>query len=133
MARLTPDTTRIELERQRFRAQLETALREEDDPLAVYDQFVQWTLKNYGDNNPNSGLLELLEQATGQFKEDPLYRTDLRYLKLWSLYASQVDRPKAIAVYAYLLANDIGTSYSILYEGYASFLEADGRFVVLGC
>lgn len=127
--RAANDTEKIELERQRFKAQLATAIEEEDDPLAVYDQFVQWTITNYGDNDPDSGLRELLKQATGEFKEDPLYKTDLRYLKLWSLYAGLFDRPEAIAIYGYLLGNGIGTSYSMLYEGYASLLEADGRFV----
>ncbi|RDB26141.1 Checkpoint serine/threonine-protein kinase bub1 [Hypsizygus marmoreus] len=125
--RAANDAAKIEQERQKFRAQLATAINEEDDPLAVYDQFVQWTLKIYGKDDPDSGLLELLERATREFKGDPLYKTDLRYLKLWSLYAGLMKRPGAIEIYAYLLGNDIGTSYSMLYEGYAALLEADGR------
>lgn len=120
---------KTDLERQIFRTQLETAVNEEDDPLAVYNQFVQWTIKNYGESDPDSGLLELLEQATREFKEDPVYKTDLRYLKLWSLYARQVERTAAIDIYADLLSNDIGISYSALYEEYAALLEADGRRV----
>lgn len=122
---------KIDRERDNFRAQLETALNEEDDPLAVYNQFVQWTVKNYGENDPDSGLLELLEQATKQFKDDPVYKTDLRYLKLWSLYARQVERPAAIDIYTDLFTNDIGISYSALYEEYAALLEADGRCVIV--
>ncbi|KAG6908339.1 hypothetical protein DXG01_005250 [Tephrocybe rancida] len=118
---------RNEIERQKFKRRLATAINEEDDPLDVYDQFVQWTVKVYGENDPNSGLLELLGQATKAFMNDPIYKTDLRYLKLWTLYAGQVDRPVAIDIYANLLANEIGTSFSILYEGYAALLEVDGR------
>jgi checkpoint serine/threonine-protein kinase len=121
------DAGKLQLKKDEFRAKLSTAINEEDDPLAVYDQFVQWTLKTYGENNPNSGLLELLEQATREFRDDPLYKTDLRYLKLWSLYARQVERSGAIAIYAYLVSNEIGTSYSVLYEEYATLLDADGR------
>lgn len=129
--RLAPgDVRKLEQEKQEFRTKLATAINDEDDPLAVYDQFIQWTLKTYGEDDPNSGLSELLEQATKEFKEDPLYKTDLRYLKLWSLYARQVDRSGAIAIYAYLVSNEIGTSYSVLYEEYATLLEADGRCVV---
>ncbi|KAG6817337.1 hypothetical protein H0H87_009935 [Tephrocybe sp. NHM501043] len=117
---------RIDSERLRFKQKLATAISEEDDPLAVYDQFVQWTVQTYGENNPNSGLLELLGQATRAFMNDPIYKTDLRYLKLWTLYAGQVDRPAAIDIYANLLASEIGTSFAILYEGYASLLEAGG-------
>jgi checkpoint serine/threonine-protein kinase len=123
------DAEKINLERQNFREQLSTAINEEDDPLAVYNQFVQWTVKNYGENDPDSGLLELLEQATREFKEDPVYKTDLRYLKIWSLYARQVERSAGIDIYAYLLSNEIGISYSVLYEEYAALLEADGRCV----
>jgi checkpoint serine/threonine-protein kinase len=124
------DVGKLQFEKQEFRAKLATAINEEDDPLAVYDQYVQWTLKTYGENNPSSGLLELLEQATREFREDPLYKTDLRYLKLWSLYARQVERSGAIAIYTYLVSNEIGTSYSILYEEYATLLDADGRCVL---
>ncbi|GLB40448.1 putative mad3/BUB1 hoMad3/BUB1 homology region 1 [Lyophyllum shimeji] len=126
--RSTNDAKSLDLERQQFRARLATAISEEDDPLAVFDQFVQWTIRNYGENDPASGLVELLQQATAEFKNDPIYRTDLRYLKLWTLYASQVPRPEAINIYANLLAKEIGTSFAILYEGYATVLEVDGRW-----
>ena len=116
-------------ERQRYRTKLAKALTEEDDPLAVYYQFVEWTLKHYGEKDPKSGLTQLLEEATRVFKDDKLYKTDLRYLKLWSLHARQVSRADAIAMYASLISNDIGTSYSILYEEYANLLAKDGRCV----
>jgi checkpoint serine/threonine-protein kinase len=120
-----------EREMQKFRARLANALTEEDDPLAVYHQFVQWTIKNYGENNPRSGLKELLKEATTMFKDDSVYKTDLRYLKIWALYARQMDKVSALAIYASLIANDIGTSYSALYEDYAKLLESEGRYVFL--
>lgn len=116
-------------ERQRYRAKLANAFTEEDDPLAVYYQFVEWTLKHYGDRDPESGLTQLLEEATRVFKDDELYKTDLRYLKLYSLHARQLPRADAIAIYASLISNNIGTSYSMLYEEYATLLEKDGRCV----
>lgn len=116
-----------ERERQKFKARLATALTEDDDPLAVYHQFVQWTIKNYGENDPKSGLKDLLKAATSQFKDDPLYKTDLRYLKMWALHGRQMDRSNAMAMYASLMSNDIGTSYSALYEDYANLLEDDGK------
>ncbi|KAJ3504318.1 hypothetical protein NLJ89_g7994 [Agrocybe chaxingu] len=117
-----------ERERQKYKARLATALNEEDDPLATYHQFVQWTVKSYGERDPASGLVELLKEATSQFKEDSVYKTDLRYLKIWALYARQMDTAGAISLYAYLIANDIGTSYSALYEDYANLLEYSGRW-----
>lgn len=120
-----------EREMQKFRARLANALTEEDDPLAVYYQFVQWTIKNYGENNPRSGLKELLKEATTMFMDDSVYKTDLRYLKIWALYARQMDKVSALAIYASLIANDIGTSYSALYEDYTTLLESEGRYVFL--
>ena len=127
--RISNGTSNVEIEheRQNYRSRLATALTEEDDPLAAYHQFVHWTIKNYGENNPRSGLKDLLKEATTQFKGDPLYKTDLRYLKLWALYARQVDKASALSIYASLLADDIGTSYSALYEDYASLLESAGK------
>lgn len=116
-----------ELQRQQYRKQLDTALDEEDDPLAVYHQFVQWTIKNYTEGDSKSGLLELLEEATRKFKNDPMYKADLRYLKLWTLYAKHCERHGALSIYKYLMTNEIGISYSLLYEEYANALELEGR------
>lgn len=116
-----------ELQRQQYRKQLDTALDEEEDPLAIYHQFVQWTIKSYGEDDPKSGLLELLEESTRKFKNDPLYKADLRYLKLWTLYAKRCERHGALSIYKYLMTNEIGISYSLLYEEYANALELEGR------
>ena len=129
--RTTDGTVDADCDRERklYQSRIATALNEEEDPLATYHQFVQWTIKNYGENDPKSGLLELLKDATNQFKNDSLYKTDLRYLKLWALYARQVEKAGAISIYSYLVSNDIGTSYSALYEDYANLLEDEGRWV----
>ncbi|PPQ99147.1 hypothetical protein CVT24_009337 [Panaeolus cyanescens] len=117
-----------ERQRQIFKGRVATALKEEDDPLAVYEQFVKWTIKNYGDRStPESGLLELLKEATSQFEDDDAYKNDLRYLKLWALYAKQMDRRNAIKVYGRVISSNIGTTYSALYEDYANLLEDEGR------
>ncbi|KAJ7650283.1 Mad3/BUB1 homology region 1-domain-containing protein [Roridomyces roridus] len=117
---------KLAAERARLQAGLLTA-KEDDDPLAAYDYFIKWTVSNYPDNDPDSGLRELLHEATGAFRNDPLYKTDLRYLKLWLLYIRQLGRTEGITEFAFLLANGIGASYSVLYEEYANVLELEGR------
>lgn len=112
-------------ERRKLREQIDNALQEEDDPLAAYDQFVKWTIKNYAEEDSESGLVALLEEATGKFKDDSGYKSDLRYLKLWCQYARHVDSP--VAVFALLVENDIGARFAMLYEEYAKALEAEGR------
>ena len=118
----------LDKKREKYKAQLLVALQEEEDPLALYEQFVKWTLDNYSDRLiTRSGLLELLEEATRQFKDDAAYKGDLRYLKLWSLYARHVEDPAVI--YAFLISNEIGTMYAQVYEEYAAALERNGRCV----
>ncbi|KAK1226569.1 protein kinase [Marasmius sp. AFHP31] len=103
------------------------AILEEDDPLAVYYDYVQWVVSNVSFNDPDTGLAEVLEKATNAFREESIYKNDLRYLKLWTLRARHVDLSAALSYYSQLLKNGIGISYSLLYEEYAKLLEAKGR------
>ena len=115
--------------RKRYRANVEIALEDkDDDPLEAYWRFVHWTLENYPQGqSAESGLLELLEEATRVLKDNRngQWRGKLTYLKLWILYASFVEKPTII--YKFLLANDIGTDHALLYEEHAVALERAGR------
>ncbi|KAG0704957.1 Mad3/BUB1 homology region 1-domain-containing protein [Suillus ampliporus] len=115
--------------RKRFRTNVQIALEDEDDdPLEAYSRFVQWTLENYPQGqSAESGLLELLEEATRVLKDnrEGLWKGKSAYLKLWVLYASYVEKPTII--YKFLLANDIGTDHALLYEEHAAALERAGR------
>jgi Mad3/BUB1 homology region 1 len=117
--------------RNRLRINVELALEDEDgDPLEAYCRLVYWTLENYPQgHSAESGLLELLEEATRVLKDhsDGVFREDMKYLKLWLLYASYVERPTII--YKFLIANDIGIGFALLYEEHAAVLERDGRYV----
>ncbi|KAF9477794.1 hypothetical protein BDN70DRAFT_880732 [Pholiota conissans] len=113
----------------RLRINVELALEDEDDdPLEAYCRLVNWTVENYPQgHSAESGLLELLEEATRVLKDDRggKWRCDMKYLKLWLLYASYVEKPTII--YKFLIANDIGTEFALLYEEHAAVLERDGR------
>jgi hypothetical protein len=115
----------------RHRLNIHLALQhddDDDDPLGAYTAFVNWTLEAYPQGqSAESGLLELLEEATRVLKDDRggRWRVELRYLKLWVLYAGYVEKPGV--VYMFLLANDIGTAWALLYEEYAGVLERSGR------
>ena len=115
--------------RNRLRINVELALDDEDgDPLDAYCQLVYWTVENYPQGpSVESGLIELLEEATRVLKDDRSgrWRGELKYLKLWLLYASFVEKPTII--YKFLIANEIGTNFALLYEEYAAVLERDGR------
>ncbi|KAJ7468011.1 Mad3/BUB1 homology region 1-domain-containing protein [Mycena latifolia] len=115
--------------RNRLRINVEIALEdEEDDPLEAYCHLVNWTVENYPQgHSAESGLLELLEEATRVLKDnrEGRWRREIKYLKLWLLYASFVEKPTII--YDFLIANEIGTDFALLYEEFAAVLERDGR------
>lgn len=118
----------LEQHRQLANAQIrDLSVDEEADPLAVYDNLIQWTLKNYHDHS-QSGLIELLEECLMKFKDDPRYTgAEFRYVTLWIHFANRVERPSV--VFAYMMEKGIGKLYSILFEGYAESLEREGRSV----
>jgi checkpoint serine/threonine-protein kinase len=118
------NSDKLDKERRKYRALITTALTEDEDPLAAYEQFVQWTVKTYGMEDPNSGLLDLLEETTRQFKDDDGYKGNRRYLDLWVMYAKLVEDP--VTVYSFLVENGIGSAFCLLYEEYARVLERDG-------
>jgi checkpoint serine/threonine-protein kinase len=119
----------FDAESSRRRSQIASEIDEADDPLALYDSFVKWIFAEYPrEHLASSGLIELLEEATRRYKGDSSYKSDLRYLKLWRLYASLVDKPSV--VYKFILTNGIGTVYALLFEDYALALERDGRCVM---
>lgn len=121
--------SRLMAARTRHRINVEVALDdEEDDPLEAYCRFVYWTVENYPQgHSAESGLLELLEEATRMLKDDRdgKWRGDLRYLKLWVLYATYVEKPAII--FKFCVVNEIGTSHALLYEEFATVLERAGR------
>ena len=124
-----PSISQLDQKREKYRAQLSVALQEDEDPLALYEQFIKWTADSYPERHlSRSGLLELLEEATRQFQDDAAYKGDLRYLKLWSLYARHVEDPAVI--FKYLVSHEIGVVYAQVYEEYATELEKSGRCVV---
>jgi checkpoint serine/threonine-protein kinase len=123
-----PSLDAINAESSRLRSQIASEIDEADDPLALYDRFVKWIFDEYPrEHLASSGLVEQLEEATRRYKDDSSYKSDLRYLKLWTLYASLVDKPSV--VYKFILTNGIGTVYALLFEDYALTLERDGRCV----
>ncbi|KAJ7778143.1 Mad3/BUB1 homology region 1-domain-containing protein [Mycena metata] len=115
--------------RNRLRINVELALEdEEDDPLEAYCRLVNWTVENYPQgHSAESGIIELLEEATRVLKDDRegMWRGEMKYLKLWLLYTSFVEKPTII--YNFLIANEIGTDFALLYEEFADVLERDGR------
>ncbi|KAL1949464.1 hypothetical protein VTO73DRAFT_8345 [Trametes versicolor] len=124
---MDPDqAAKLSKEREKYREGLARALTEDADPLAAYIEFVKWTVDAYKGHLALSGLLELLDEATRYFVDDAAYKADLRYLKLWLLYAKHVEDPTVI--YAFVLSRDIGRIYAQTYQEYALALHTRGKW-----
>lgn len=117
----------LDQERAARKSLLQSELRTADDPLEVYYGFATWIITNYGENNPKSGLVELLEEATARYKDDDTYKRDARYLKLWMFLAKQRDAHGADIIYATCIRHEIGTSLALLWEDCAALLESLDR------
>ncbi|SJX66418.1 related to spindle assembly checkpoint protein [Sporisorium reilianum f. sp. reilianum] len=98
-----------------------------DDPLEAWTKYVKWCIDNYPSGQTHeSGLIPLLERATRHFKDSEQYTNDPRYLRLWILYARNVECARD--VYNFLLANEIGTKLASLYEELAVVLEGQWMY-----
>ena len=101
---------------------------ESDDPLEAWSRYVKWCIDSYPSGQTSeSELVLVLERCTRLFKDSPQYQNDSRYLRLWILYARNVDSPSDI--YNFLLANEIGASLASLYEELAVVYEGLSRYV----
>jgi len=118
---LPPD---LERERARFQQKIDS-IDQEDDPLDVYYSYARWLEANYQPQEANdSGLIDLLEQATQQLSEDPTAKGDIRCLKLWVMYAKYVE--DSASVFNHMYTNKIGAKHALFYEEYAELLERTG-------
>nr|XP_019043872.1 BUB protein kinase [Kwoniella bestiolae CBS 10118]OCF22802.1 BUB protein kinase [Kwoniella bestiolae CBS 10118] len=93
------------------------------DILDVYNKYILFVVQHHPSSDTH--LLPLLETTTRRFISDTRYTQDIRYLKLWVMYARQIERREEI--WSFLESRDIGTRHSVFYEEWASALEGLGR------
>lgn len=97
-----------------------------DDPLELWVDYIKWCSDSYPSGQSNeSGLVLLLERATREFYKVEKYRNDSRYLRIWNLYADNVEDSNE--VHLFLFANEIGTGLATLYEVTAIGYESRQR------
>lgn len=111
--------------RQEFEKQIAES-GELDDPIEPYLEYIKWTNDEFPQgHNAESGLLQLLERCTSEFRDASFYKDDSRYLKVWMQYIKYSDAPKEI--FTYLARKEIGKHLATFYEEYAAYLESSGR------
>ena len=76
----------------------------------------------------SSILIPLLERCTRTLlAEGDIWAQDFRYVRIWIQYSRLIDRKTD--VFDFLLAREVGTDWSALYEEWAVVLEGLGRSV----
>jgi hypothetical protein len=74
------------------------------------------------DSNCNDEELKpILEYVINSLSADEKYKNDLRYLKLWCIYADISDDPHFI--FTHMQQQCIGQNYALFYECWAMVLE----------
>lgn len=92
-------------------------------------RYVRWTLSSYPSGPSHaSHLVPLLERSTRRFVHEEQYKSDIRLLKLWLLYAKYVDCPKDI--FKFLEGLQCGTSLAGFYEEWALLEEQSNKCVL---
>ncbi|KAH9306424.1 hypothetical protein KI387_010828, partial [Taxus chinensis] len=84
------------------------------------DSLVAWLRRIKERDEDEDAKKQLLESFTKLFQGDK-YKTDIRYLKLWILYADSCGEFEQI--YSIMEAKGIGIYHSLFYEAYATYLE----------
>jgi checkpoint serine/threonine-protein kinase len=97
-----------------------------DDPLEVWLRYIKWVDETFPQGqSTESGIAQLIERCTDQFKDDKQYKSDPRYLRVWLAYSTYSDAP--LDIFAFLQRNDIGQELALYYEEYAAVLERMNR------
>jgi checkpoint serine/threonine-protein kinase len=97
-----------------------------DDPLEVWLRYIKWTDETFPQGqSTESGIAQLIERCTDQFKNDKQYKSDPRYLRVWLAYSTYSDAP--LDIFVFLQRNDIGQELALYYEEYAAVLERMNR------
>lgn len=90
---------------------IDFALESNPDSIVAYEQLINTHLdpSSSSSSSPEQ-LLLLLEEATREFVDNPRYKFDYRFLRIWLLYASLVDNNRVI--FELLSRKEIGELYA---------------------
>ncbi|XWS68670.1 hypothetical protein CRYUN_Cryun04dG0110900 [Craigia yunnanensis] len=108
-------------------------LTESSDSSSAHDPLFPWLLSIkksldewYSGNVTGADLDKLLSDCISTFKHNAQYLNDLRFLKIWFIYLEGSKDFKII--FLEMEENEICIGNSLLYEWYAYFLEAKGKW-----
>ncbi|XP_045143933.1 mitotic checkpoint serine/threonine-protein kinase BUB1 beta isoform X2 [Echinops telfairi] len=97
-----------------------------NDPLDVWDRYINWTEQNYPQGGKESNMSTLLERAVEALQGEKRYYSDPRFLNLWLKLGNLCNEP--LDMYSYLHSQGIGVSLAQLYISWAEVYEARENF-----
>ncbi|XP_076785597.1 mitotic checkpoint serine/threonine-protein kinase BUB1 beta isoform X2 [Arvicanthis niloticus] len=97
-----------------------------NDPLDVWDRYINWTEQNYPQGGKESNMSMLLERAIEALQGERRYYSDPRFLSLWIKLGHLCNEP--LDMYSYLQSQGIGVSLAQFYISWAEEYEARENF-----
>ncbi|XP_042543556.1 mitotic checkpoint serine/threonine-protein kinase BUB1 beta isoform X1 [Dipodomys spectabilis] len=97
-----------------------------NDPLDVWDRYINWTEQNYPQGGKESNMSTLLERAVEALQGEKRYYSDPRFLSLWLKLGHLCNEP--LDMYSYLHHQGIGVSLAQFYISWAEEYEARENF-----
>ncbi|XP_032117069.1 mitotic checkpoint serine/threonine-protein kinase BUB1 beta [Sapajus apella] len=97
-----------------------------NDPLDVWDRYINWTEQNYPQGGKDSNMSTLLERAVEALQGEKRYYSDPRFLSLWLKLGRLCNEP--LDMYSYLHNQGIGVSLAQFYISWAEEYEARENF-----
>ncbi|KAK1325446.1 3-phosphoinositide-dependent protein kinase 1 [Acorus calamus] len=100
-----------------------------EDPIFPWLRSIETVLEEFhSDAESSFSRLEgILGDCIRTFMNSDLYRDDVRFLKIWILYADVTQDVEK--VYLEMEDKQIGISHSLLYEAFAFLMESKGNLV----
>ena len=99
-----------------------------DDPLEKWVEYIKWTKDTFVSGGKTSELLPLLEKCTREFHQSDQYRNDIRYLRVWIMYADCLPDPSD--VFSYMMDHNIGQGHALFFIAYATFCELTRNYAL---
>ena len=84
-------------------------------------QYIEWVEQTYPKGGKEGNLPVLLEKCIKEFKDEPTYSQDARYLDVWIKYASMAQKP--LDLYNFMFTNQLCTKLPDFYINWALQLE----------
>ncbi|CAN0407228.1 unnamed protein product [Lampetra planeri] len=115
-----------QLRRQKIAFETEIRLYSGEDPLDVWDRYVNWTVQMFPQEGKGSCLSELLEQVIDRFKDEAIYHNDMRFVGHCLKFASSLLEP--IDLYNYMYSVGIGKNLARFYISWATEYEMQENY-----